>query len=173
MEELLSNVRGVHGPNGPRPSCTDQGIYPLHTTPEVGHPFGGIRRGLLARQARKGINANHDWSSKHVCKASMVFYHGVAGQAATEHWRPERVTPTGADPDDDTVANISAQWREHCRQTTPERISLDLGTLRKNRKLMQQLHLIATRYGPVRESVKLDVVATDAHIEVHSETPTS
>ena len=31
-----------------RSSCTDLGIHRLHATPEVGLPFDGLRRGLLA-----------------------------------------------------------------------------------------------------------------------------
>ena len=48
------------------------------------------------------------------------------------------VTATGADPDDDAVADVSGQWREYYRLSTTEQISLELGTLRENCELMQK-----------------------------------
>ena len=83
-----------------------------------------------------GIKANYPWSSKLVAsnlhgKAPMVYYHGVTGKAASKHWR-----------------------REYYRRSTPEQISLDLGTLRKNWKLMQKLRLSDPRDTTLGERVE-------------------
>ena len=89
------------------------------------------------RQAGMGIKANCSWSSKLIGNDPRVYNHSVTGKAASKHWRPAWVTDTRADSDDDAVADVCVQWRAHYRPSTPE-LSLDLGTLRKNWKLMHK-----------------------------------
>ena len=62
-----------------------------------------------------GIKANY---------APMVYCHGVSGKAASKHGRPEWVT---AERDDDAVADLSGQWREHSRQPHARADTVGLG----------------------------------------------
>ena len=67
---------------------------------------------------------------------------------------------------------MSGQWRRCCRQSTPEQISLDLGTLRKNQGLMQKIRFRGPRYRTLGESVKRWTAwGWTLKFEVHSKTP--
>ena len=61
-----------------RPNCTDQGLYGLHATPEVGHPVEGLRHGLFAPSGY--IKANYARFSKLVGQAPLVYHQSVSAQ---------------------------------------------------------------------------------------------
>ena len=59
-------------------------------------------------------------------------------QVHSARWRAAWVAATRTHPDDDAVADLSGQWRGNCRQSTPDQISLDVGTLREKWNLMHK-----------------------------------
>ena len=91
-----------------------------------------------------GITANCAWSLLLVVQwcttmVSLAKLHQITG---------------GPDPVDDAVADVSAPWRDCCRQSTPKQILLDLGPLRRIWKFVHRLRLSVPRYGTLGERVK-------------------
>ena len=118
-----------------QPAGTNQGTHRLHATIEIGHHNEDHRHIFLTP-----VHHQHQSEVRPVRQARWQSSNGVLprpspGKTASKRWRPSWVAPPGVDLDDDPVEDTSGQWRDHYRQSTPQQISSDLTTLRKNWKL--------------------------------------